>query len=143
MITPKRKRKSREELNELGRQQQKQRKHKGLPAGWRSNNKKEVPNIIVKNVVDSRIGSKVLVPLIVSSALIETSVVSDNKIRQWEKELLELEDNVHLNTLLDRLDLGEQLSAAENKQVTNYLDRIDKLITLLGIDPDDGAEYTD
>ena len=57
-----------------------------------------------------------------------------------EEELAQLENDERLDTLLDRLENGDALSAEDQAWLDASLDRIDVLMEQLGIALDDGAE---
>ncbi len=54
-----------------------------------------------------------------------------------QEELAMLENDERLDTLLARLEQGEQLSQEDNDYVDSTLDRIDALMEELGISPED------
>ncbi|MCD1126517.1 Der GTPase-activating protein YihI [Jinshanibacter sp. LJY008] len=141
------KRKSREEVDAEARARKRAKKHRGNSAGARTNvdsqsgkNQKSVGAF-----KDPRIGSKTPVPLIVEG---NQSVVAKPKAPKPpkatsvppEQELALLENDDRLNELLDAIDDGKELSAAEQRYVDNTLDRIDELMSILGIDLGDDED---
>jgi len=153
--TPKRKRKSRDELNNEARALKREKKRRGNAAGSRtqveSESKKSGSGSKNK---DPRIGSKVPVPLVltavvepvkakpVKAAKPQEKPVAKPKVTP-EQELDLLENDERLNTLLDRLDAGETLGKDDQNYLEKTLDRIDALMVELGIelgDEDDEEE---
>lgn len=136
---------TRYELDLQGKEAKKKRKHKGLQSGSRNNeileNKKEER----KTVKDPRIGSRKKVPLMVEfvnqpekGRIIKPVQVEPVKpTLSPEQELEQLENNECLNQLLDDLEAGKTLSAEDQKFMNECLDRIDELMTELGIEFED------
>ena len=63
-----------------------------------------------------------------------------------EQELASIENDDRLNDLLDRLDAGETLEAAEQAWVDQRVDRYQELMDELGIidtDEDDDGDFDD
>ena len=115
---------TKQDINALARK--KQNKHKGLKAGSRHSSAKKVQNNISLPAKDSRIGSKKPVPLIVEQG---KKMLHENA----EKELIELENDIQLNALLDRLEKGERLGAGLQAYVDEKLDRIEQLMKQLNL----------
>ncbi|WP_159567217.1 Der GTPase-activating protein YihI [Budvicia diplopodorum] len=149
--TAKPKRKTRADLNIEARDRKRQKKHRGNASGARTN----VESGADKNgrggatPKDPRIGSKTPVPLIVESNKPVVAKVAKPKAPKQpkiapEKELALLEQDERLNQLLDAVDEGKTLSAEDQSYVDNTLDRIDELMSELGIDlGDEGDDLLD
>ncbi|MGV7963361.1 Der GTPase-activating protein YihI [Photorhabdus tasmaniensis] len=135
----KQKRKSREELNAEGRERKRQKKHSGNPAGSRHKEQSSDKHQAGREQRDPRLGSKVLVPLIVGETSVKPVAVkakAETKPRlSPQEELAMLENDDRLDALLERLENGEKLSEEDNVYVDATLDRIDALMEELGIDP--------
>nr|WP_213993524.1 Der GTPase-activating protein YihI [Sodalis sp. dw_96] len=141
-------RKTREELNIEGRTRQRQKKRRGLAAGSRAQegNKSGGRSAAAANI-DPRIGSKKPVPLIAAGAVakpVAPKVIIPAEVISPQAELDSLENDTRLDALLIRLEQDEILSVEEQAYVDEKLDRIDQLMTLLGIelDEEDGEEDT-
>ncbi len=142
---------TRYELDAKAREDKKKRKHKGLPSGSRHIDPTVKKNEVVKEVKDPRIGSRKKVPLMVEfinkpekGQQIQPVIPADlqKPTLTLEMELAQLENNECLHQLLDELDSGKVLSAEDQKFVDECLDRIDELMTILGIEDeeeDDGS----
>lgn len=136
---------TRYELDVLAREEKRKRKHKGLPTGSRNANPAEQKKAVVKEVKDPRIGSRKKVPLMVEfvnqpekGRTIKAVPVEPIKpTLSPEQELEQLENNECLNQLLDDLEAGKTLSAEDQKFMNECLDRIDELMTELGIEYED------
>ncbi|MFT4463749.1 MAG: Der GTPase-activating protein YihI [Sodalis sp. (in: enterobacteria)] len=142
----KKQRKSREELNIEGRERKRQKKHRGLAAGSRSQGGGgEAVRQNTRTPQDGRIGSKKPVPLTLEGASVQpkplASAPQPPKPRETaEQELARLENDDRLDALLQRLEQDETLSTEERRYVDQALDRIDKLMTELGIELIDDDE---
>lgn len=143
--TAKPKRKTRADLNIEARDRKRQKKHRGNASGARTNvefgndkNGKGGPK-----PKDPRIGSKIPVPLVVESNKI-IAVAKPKALKQPkldpEKELALLEQDERLNQLLDEIDEGKILAAEDQAYIDNTLDRIDELMSELGIDLGDDED---
>ncbi|NIF24058.1 MULTISPECIES: Der GTPase-activating protein YihI [Pantoea] len=142
-------RKSREELNQEGRARKRDQKKSGHSAGSRANPPAKQNSGSAGNKADRdpRTGSKTPVPLIAEG---KTQPVvkaqpkpkpAVQKVRLTpEEELAKLENDDRLDSLLDRLEQGETLSAEEQAWLDETLDRIDELMEQLGISMDDEEE---
>ncbi|AHF79036.1 hypothetical protein Sant_4080 [Sodalis praecaptivus] len=147
----KKQRKSREELNLEGRERKRQKKRRGLAAGSRSQGGGEAVRQNTRTPQDGRIGSKKPVPLTVEGTTIPPKSLAPApqppKPRETaEQELARLENDDRLDGLLQRLEQDETLSTEERRYVDQALDRIDELMTELGIeliDDDDEDAQTD
>ncbi|GKW24391.1 Der GTPase-activating protein YihI [Pectobacterium carotovorum subsp. carotovorum] len=152
---PKVKRKSREELEREARERKKDKKHRGNASGSRTQEKASTdPRSGQRKVADPRIGSKKPVQLgVLDSAIAKPKpkskpkppepvekVVAAKPTMSPEEELEMLENDARLDTLLDRLDSGETLSAKDQSWVDETLDRIDILMEELGIELGDDDE---
>jgi len=144
------KRKSRDEVNAEARDRKREKKHRGNASGSRANpiavSQKSGGSTASK---DPRIGSKkaiMLAPVTAETQPVKKAdkvvkAVEDKKIHlSPEEELLKLENDQRLDTLLDRLEKGETLPAEEQAWLDQTLDRIDVLMEQLGIVLDDDIE---
>ncbi|ARU95931.1 Der GTPase-activating protein YihI [Tatumella citrea] len=142
------KRKTRAELNIEGRERQRQKKHKGLATGNRSNPeaKQGQGGRGSKDAADPRLGSKKPVPLIADGAVAAKPVVKRRETApalSARDELAALENSERLDSLLDRLENGEKLPAEDQAWLDSTLDRIEVLMEKLGIDLDDDSDAED
>ena len=136
---------TRYELDAKAREEKKKRKHKGLPTGSRNVDPAEQKKAAVKEVKDPRIGSRKKIPLMVEfvnkpekGQIIKPVAVEEYKSHlSPELELEQLENNEILNQLLDEIEAGKTLSAKDQQFVDECLDRIDELMTELGIQDED------
>ncbi|WP_419851758.1 Der GTPase-activating protein YihI [Actinobacillus pleuropneumoniae] len=136
---------TRYELDAKAREEKKKRKHKGLPTGSRNVDPAEQKKAAVKEVKDPRIGSRKKIPLMVEfvnkpekGQIIKPVAMEEYKPHlSPELELEQLENNKILNQLLDEIEAGKTLSAKDQKFVDECLDRIDELMTELGIQDED------
>ncbi len=139
------KQKTRYELDAQARLDKKKKKHKGLRSGARHN--VEVENQKgQQEKKDPRVGSKKKIPLMVEFVNkpekgkvippIKKELKPAPKIAP-EVELAQLEDNECLHQLLDDIENGKKISAEDQKFVDECLDRIDELMTKLGISDED------
>lgn len=136
---------TRYELDAKAREEKKKRKHKGLPTGSRNVDPAEQKKTVVKEVKDLRIGSRKKIPLMVEfvnkpekGQTIKPVLLEEYKPHlSPELELEQLENNEILNQLLDEIEVGKTLSAKDQKFVDECLDRIDELMTELGIQGED------
>lgn len=133
---------TRYELDAKAREEKKKRKHKGLLTGSRNVDQTEQKKTVVKEVKDPRIGSRKKVPLMVEfvnrpekgQTIKPVPVVEEIRpTLTAAQELEQLENNECLNQLLDDLEAGKTLSAEDQRFVDECLDRIDELMTELGI----------
>ncbi|WP_034943106.1 Der GTPase-activating protein YihI [Erwinia oleae] len=137
---------SREEINVAAREQKRDKKHRGHPSGSRANPKAATQKGGSEaKVADPRIGSKKPVALGPISA--ESKPLKPKKeakpakpVLSAEEELAMLENDERLDTLLDRLENGDTLSADDQAWLDQSLDRIDVLMEQLGIALDDDME---
>lgn len=136
---------TRYELDAKAREEKKKRKHKGLPTGSRNVDPAEQKKAAVKEVKDPRIGSRKKIPLMVEfvnkpekGQIIKPVAMEEYKPHlSPELDLEQLENNEILNQLLDEIEAGKTLSAKDQKFVDECLDRIDELMTELGIQDED------
>ena len=146
----KNRRKTREQLNQEARDRKREKKHRGNASGSRANpvteNQKGGNGGQKK---DPRIGSKTPIALgndaVISAATKKpvkaAPVKAETKPRLTpQEELAVLENDERLDTLLDRLENGETLTAEEQAWLDKTLDRIDVLMEQLGITLDDDVE---
>lgn len=142
------KRKTREELNNEARERKRQKKHRGHAAGSRAQPAADSHQSGQGKKHDPRIGSKKPIALVVGEEAPRSvkpakpipPVASDDARLTPEQELALLENDDRLDALLERLDNGETLSAADQKWVDNTLDRINALMDILGIEMDDDED---
>ena len=133
-------RKTREEINQEARDRKRQKKHRGHAAGSRASGSEGASGGGNQNKQkDPRIGSKTPVPLVVENnkpVVAKAAKPKEPKQPKMspEKELALLEQDERLNQLLDAVDEGKTLTAEEQTYVDNTLDRIDELMSVLGID---------
>lgn len=144
--TKKKYRKSKEEINAEGRERKREKKHSGHKAGNRyqdnaANGQKNGQN----QAADPRLGSKKPVPLVVDDKAVTARPVKAKepvaKVKlSPEQELAMLEQDDRLDGLLARLEEGETVTAKEQEYIDTCLDRIDELMTILGIELEDEEE---
>ncbi|MBD8164893.1 Der GTPase-activating protein YihI [Erwinia persicina] len=142
------KRKTRDEINQEARDRKRDKKHSGHASGSRANPVTESQkNANGKPAKDPRIGSKKPVALGSDAVASKPKPVKaakpapEKKVNlSPEEELAKLENDERLDTLLDRLENGDALSAEDQAWLDASLDRIDVLMEQLGIALDDGAE---
>lgn len=144
------KRKSREDLNLEARDRKRDKKHSGNSSGSRANPVSDSQKSAgASKAKDPRIGSKKPVALgasVPASPLKPAKAAKpapEKKHLSPEEELAALESNPRLDTLLDRLENGETLSAEDQAWLDQSLDRIDVLMEQLGIALDDDEEAKD
>lgn len=145
----KNKRKSRDDVNAEARDRKRDKKHRGNASGSRANpvtqNQKGSGSAKEK---DPRIGSKKLIALGADAATTKSAKPANVAKPKAEKkprlspeeELAKLENDERLDTLLDRLEKGETLTAEDQVWLDQTLDRIDVLMEELGIALDDDAD---
>ncbi|WP_392566984.1 Der GTPase-activating protein YihI [Utexia brackfieldae] len=135
--------KTRQEINDEGRLLKKKRKHKGLPSGNKQNDSEgKNGSRGASNLNDPRIGSKK--PISLTAQQPQTTPRKVEKAQKVnlppEKELAQLENDPKLEQLLDRIDEGETLTAAEQLFVDQSLERIEILMDMLGYEYDEGDD---
>ncbi|MEG9498334.1 Der GTPase-activating protein YihI [Mannheimia indoligenes] len=136
---------TRYELDAQAREEKRKRKHKGLPTGSRNADPAEQKKVVEKEVKDPRIGSRKKVPLMVEfvnqpekgRTIKPVPLEPVKPTLSPEQELEQLENNECLNQLLDDLEAGKTLSLEDQKFMNECLDRIDELMTELGIEFED------
>ncbi|TPG57346.1 Der GTPase-activating protein YihI [Ewingella americana] len=153
---PKRK-KNRVELDIEARERKRDNKRRGHKAGSRANpDAEKKQNGAAGKKTDPRIGSKKSVPLVVETVFnnapkakkapkpqqVEAEIKTQPQLPP-EEELTLLENDPRLDSLLDKLDDGEKLSAEDQSYVDQTLDRIDALMELLGIELGDEDDEVD
>lgn len=147
--TKKKYRKSKEELNAEGRERKREKKHRGNKAGVRYQDKSANGQSGSQNQAnDPRIGSKKPVPLITEEKVVapRPAKVKEpvEKVKlSPEQELAMLEQDDRLDSLLARLEDGETVTAKEQEYIDTCLDRIDELMSILGIELTDDEEEED
>ncbi|MEG0008963.1 MAG: Der GTPase-activating protein YihI [Aeromonas sp.] len=132
-----------------GRERKRAAKRKGLKAGSRQQ-VEQSHNSGNKQPKDPRIGSRKPVVLVVEEKKTKSATpkpVKEKKLVMTpEQELASIENDDRLNDLLDRLDAGETLEAAEQAWVDQRVDRYQELMDELGIidtDEDDDGDFDD
>ncbi|WP_044470070.1 Der GTPase-activating protein YihI [Mannheimia massilioguelmaensis] len=142
---------TRYELDAKAREDKKKKKHKGLSSGSRHSTSTQNNHSQHLEKRDPRLGSRKKVPLIVEfvnnpekGQTIEPVTVPPTKAKTKKLdpmlELEQLENNECLNQLLDELDAGKSISAADQKFVDECLDRIAELMDELGIEDEEENE---
>lgn len=141
------KRKESEASAQEGRERKRAAKRKGLKAGSRQQVEQQKSKSAGKQAKDPRIGSRKPVALIVeekgSKSTVSKAVKEKKLVMTPEQELASIENDDRLNDLLDRLDAGETLEAAEQAWVDQRVDRYQELMDELGIIDNDDDEETD
>lgn len=138
------KRKESDTSAQEGRERKRAAKRKGLKSGSRQQLEQSGKND-GKQAKDPRIGSRKPVALILTEKTTKSVVTKPVKERKLvmtpEQELASIENDDRLNDLLDRLDAGETLEAAEQTWVDQRVDRYQELMDELGIiDTDDDED---
>ena len=136
-------RKTREELNQEGRDRKREKKHRGNASGSRANGGEATSGSGKgKTAKDPRIGSKKPIPLGVTDAPVikQHKPKSEKPMLSPQAELDMLETDERLDALLERLEEGETLSTEDQSWVDAKLDRIDELMQKLGLSYDDEEE---
>ncbi|OTQ59012.1 MULTISPECIES: Der GTPase-activating protein YihI [Gilliamella] len=136
--------KNRQEINEESRELKRKRKHKGLPSGSRFNGQdNNQSNKTTKAIKDPRIGSKKPISLVVddNSSIKKVDKINQSKITKAkltpQQELEQLENDTKLDQLLDLVEQGKTLTDEQQTYLDNKLNRIDKLMQLLGYEDED------
>jgi uncharacterized protein len=136
--------KTRQEINEESRELKRKRKHKGLPSGSRFNGQDNNQNKKSANIIkDPRIGSKKPISLVQddNSSIKKADKVNQPKVTKPkltpQQELEQLENDVKLDHLLDLVEQGKTLTDEQQAYLDKKLNRIDKLMKLLGYEDDD------
>lgn len=136
-------RKTREELNQEGRDRKREKKHRGNASGSRANGGDGASGSgRSKQQKDPRIGSKKPIPLGVTDTPVnkQHKPKSEKPMLSPQAELEMLETDERLDALLECLEEGETLSADDQAWVDAKLDRIDELMQKLGLSYDDDEE---
>ncbi|GGO66830.1 Der GTPase-activating protein YihI [Bowmanella pacifica] len=113
-------------------QDKKPKRHTGKPAGTRNNVASKKAEQVAKAPQDPRLGSKKAIPLVVEKAAAQPKA----KFFSPAAELKSIEQDTRLDTLMDRLDSGQKLSAEEQRYVDSKLARHQELCKLMGIEPE-------
>ena len=141
------KRKESEASAQEGRERKRAAKRKGLKAGSRQQVEQQKGKSAGKQAKDPRIGSRKPVALIVeekgTKSTVSKAVKEKKLVMTPEQELASIENDDRLNDLLDRLDAGEILEAAEQAWVDQRVDRYQELMDELGIIDNDDDEEID
>ena len=136
-------RKTREEMNQESRDRKRDKKHRGHAAGSRATGATGGANSKGgAQQKDPRIGSKKPISLGVTETPVtkQPKPKSEKPMLSPQAELDMLEKDERLDSLLERLEEGEALSADEQAWVDAKLDRIDELMQTLGLSYDDEDE---
>ena len=127
-----------------GRERKRAAKRKGLKAGSRQQVEQSNNKSGNGQSKDPRIGSRKPVVLVVDDKQKKPAApkaVKEKKLVMTpEQELAFIENDDRLNDLLDRLDAGETLDAAEQAWVDQRVDRYQELMDELGIIDNDDDE---
>ncbi len=127
-----------------GRERKRAAKRKGLKAGSRQQVEQSNNKSGNSQSKDPRIGSRKPVVLVVDDKQKKPAAPKAVKEKQLvmtpEQELASIENDDRLNDLLDRLDAGETLDAAEQAWVDQRVDRYKELMDELGIIDNDDDE---
>ena len=127
-----------------GRERKRAAKRKGLKAGSRQQVEQSNNKSGNSQSKDPRIGSRKPVVLVVDDKQKKPAApkaVKEKKLVMTpEQELAFIENDDRLNDLLDRLDAGETLEAAEQAWVDQRVDRYQELMDELGIIDNDDDE---
>lgn len=127
-----------------GRERKRAAKRKGLKAGSRQQVEQPKNKSVNSQSKDPRIGSRKPVVLVVDDKQKKPAApkaVKEKKLVMTpEQELASIENDDRLNDLLDRLDAGETLEAAEQNWVDQRVDRYQELMDELGIIDNDDDE---
>ena len=127
-----------------GRERKRAAKRKGLKAGSRQQVEQSNNKSGNSQSKDPRIGSRKPVVLVVDDKQKKPAApkaVKEKKLVMTpEQELASIENDDRLNDLLDRLDAGETLDAAEQAWVDQRVDRYQELMDELGIIDNDDDE---
>ncbi|WP_322863175.1 Der GTPase-activating protein YihI [Aeromonas allosaccharophila] len=127
-----------------GRERKRAAKRKGLKAGSRQQVEQSNNKSGNSQSKDPRIGSRKPVVLVVddkqNKPAAPKAVKEKKLVMTPEQELASIENDDRLNDLLDRLDAGETLEAAEQAWVDQRVDRYQELMDELGIIDNDDDE---
>ncbi|MFM5584100.1 Der GTPase-activating protein YihI [Aeromonas veronii] len=127
-----------------GRERKRAAKRKGLKAGSRQQVEQPKSKSGNSQSKDPRIGSRKPVVLVVDDKQKKPAALKAVKEKKLvmtpEQELASIENDDRLNDLLDRLDAGETLEAAEQAWVDQRVDRYQELMDELGIIDNDDDE---
>ena len=127
-----------------GRERKRAAKRKGLKAGSRQQVEQSNNKSGNGQSKDPRIGSRKPVVLVVDDKqkmpAAPKAVKEKKLVMTPEQELAFIENDDRLNDLLDRLDAGETLEAAEQAWVDQRVDRYQELMDELGIIDNDDDE---
>ena len=140
------KRKESDASAQEGRERKRAAKRKGLKAGSRQQ-AEQSHNSGNKQPKDPRIGSRKPIVLVLDEKKAKSVAAKPLKEKKLvmtpEQELAAIENDDRLNDLLDRLDNGETLEAAEQAWVDQRVDRYQELMDELGIIDTDEDEDED
>ncbi len=131
---------NRTESDVEGRLRKRAKKRKGLKTGNRNSEANEQKQRAAAQNRDPRLGSKKKIPLIVEPV---KKMTKQERRLSAEQELEMLENDAQLNVLLDRIEAGENLGTGLQKYVDEKLDRIEKLMSQLGLlEPEEEEDFT-
>lgn len=130
---------TREQLNQQAREHKRRKKRRGNPPGSKANAGGASSGIKQQEVQkDPRSGSKKPIPLNVTGKQHQPD--NGKPALSPEDELAILENDAHLDRLLQRLEQGETLDAEEQRLVNNKLDRIADLMRQAGLSYDEDED---
>ncbi|MGF1683023.1 Der GTPase-activating protein YihI [Photobacterium minamisatsumaniensis] len=129
--------KSTSQLDLDAQKRKKDKKRKGLKSGSRHSEVKLEDARSAAKRKDPRHGSKKPVPLIIEP---KKPMTKKERRLTAEQELAMLENDGQLMILLDRIEAGEKLGSGLQKQVDTKLDRIEQLMSQLGLLEEDEPE---
>lgn len=134
-----------QESAQAGRERKRIAKRKGLKAGSRHSADQGGGQSGKKAQKDPRIGSRKPVQLVVEAAKVQAPKAAPVKEEKKllltpEQELAAIENDERLNDLLDRLDAGDDLAAADQAWVEKMVARHQQLMEDLGLVEEDDEE---
>nr|WP_321241630.1 Der GTPase-activating protein YihI [uncultured Tolumonas sp.] len=133
------------------REQKKQAKRKGLRPGARNSVEAQEQKGQSAKDKDARVGSRKPIALVAEAPVTaakaprpvapkpEPVVTQEQQLAKWERELDKLENDDRLNTLLDKLELEQAVSAEDQEWLDKKLARHQELLKLLGLNEEEKA----
>lgn len=117
-------------------------KGKGHKPGSRFNPQQQTAKTVAgKPTADTRLGSKKPITLVTANTQVAAQPSFDRAAA--EVELHALENDTRLQTLLDRIDSGDELNPSEERYVDERTERFEQLAELLGLNFDDDEDDDD
>jgi len=127
------------------------KKGKGRPSGAKANidgakKSRAGSGHGINKPIDAKIGSKKAIELVpqAASKTLEPRVtlkkLKPQPVLSPEQQLANIENDERLNSLLDQLDAGDELSAKDSAYIDHQTAHHRKLLEELGIDDDDAEE---